>query len=81
MKRRIKTSFYTFLVILSFSQACEEKNSDSSASSDCYTCDKCTGEYANILSGREYCVDGFDNKADWEANKNTQETDNGCTCE
>lgn len=56
--------------------ACED---ESVGGNDCYTCDSCT-EYPNILNGREYCVDGFDNRSDWEANKSAQESESGCTC-
>lgn len=58
--------------------ACEKEEEPTN---DCYTCTGCTGQYAHLLNDREYCVDGFDNKSDWEANKTNQEEDSGCTCE
>lgn len=64
------------LVLGAFSFSCEKEE----LGNDCYTCTECTGQYAHLLNDREYCVDGFDNRADWEANKTTQQEDSGCTC-
>lgn len=55
-------------------------DAEEASANDCYTCDNCT-EFPNILNGREYCVDGFDNRSDWETNKSAQENESGCTCE
>ena len=77
----IKKHLQTFGMLFIFSLALIACGEDEEATSnDCYTCDECTGQFANILNGREYCVDGFDNRSDWEANRNAQETDSGCTC-
>ncbi|MEQ9303664.1 MAG: hypothetical protein RJQ14_07065 [Marinoscillum sp.] len=79
MKNQTKILSLLIIVFSIFITACEE--SSESGGNDCYTCDSCSGDYAHLLNGREYCVDGFDNRSDWESNKNTQQTDNGCTCE
>ena len=73
---RMSAAVVIVISLISFSCGEDEESSGS----DCYTCDECTGQFANILNGREYCVDGFDNRSDWEANRNAQETDSGCTC-
>lgn len=65
------------LSVMTFS--CGE-DEDKEEGPSCYTCTECTGQYAHLLNDREYCVDGFDNRSDWEANKTAMEGENGCTC-
>lgn len=77
MKQLLKKSTILLLFVFFVFISCEE---EADSSNDCYTCDNCTA-YPNILNGRQYCVEGFDNRSDWEQAKTGYETDSGCTCE
>lgn len=63
-----KTLFIVFLGFL-FS-ACEKDN--------CYLCDSCNHQFAHLMNNRTYCVDGFDNRKDFEEFIDTQREH--CTC-
>ena len=85
MKNKVKLTGLLLGALFMVLLACEngkndDEQPDDSNASDCFTCTNCQGQYANLLNG-EYCVDGFDNRADWEAMKVTREGNDGCTCE
>ncbi len=74
-----KLSIITLAAILTIGLsffAC--KKDEEGSGSDCYTCDSCAE--SPYINGTEYCVDGFDNRSDWESAKNQYQTKFGCTC-
>ncbi len=71
-------TYSVFLLALGAALVSCEEDEDGGAN-DCYTCDSCT-QNPNILNGREYCVDGFDNRSDWEMIRGQYVSDSGCTC-
>ena len=70
-----------FLVVGLLSCSSEENASDNNCNPNatCFTCTNCAGQYGHLIDGT-YCVDGFDNCADWEQAKTNYETTDSCTC-
>lgn len=76
--RNWKKTLWVFALVVLAASACNKE--DEPSANDCYTCSDCQGQYGNLING-EYCVDGFDSRADWQAAREEYENEeNQCTC-